>query len=159
MLGLEEIVKQSGEASLAIELLKRENLAEKVEVLTEDLPVADEAKTVIEQQLDPETYSSSSYSIDLGYGESCFDSSKYYDMIKGENGETSASMSYNAYEHQFLQEAQQAAQEQKESVAAGKSMSNIDLFVHAPNRDVRMSVKTYSDVVWKLMYDGKLIFN
>jgi len=94
-----------------------------------------------------------SYNVESTYSSSDFDSSVYYDSVN------ETSYSANFFEHKFLQEAQRYAQETKVSNETGKSQSNLDLFVDIKNRDIRMDMKTRSEMEWRLMYDGKLIFN
>jgi hypothetical protein len=115
---------------------------------------------VIEQQLDPESFESASYSIDLpGYSSSSYDSSKYYDLIQGENGETGATVSSTTdYQHEFLQDAQELVSQirQGEKTNCPYVEASFDTNI----KYLKESIKTvFSDAVWKLMYEGKIIFN
>src|SRR5574341_474860 len=94
------------ELESAIKTVKESPLAEKV-----DAEAIEAISPVIEQEMNPESFESTSYSIDLpGYSSSSYDASKYYDLVQGENGDTSATITGTTdYQHEFLQEAQEIA--------------------------------------------------
>lgn len=145
----------SDELAEAIETLKGSRLTKKLEAET-----IESVSSVIEQQIDPESFESTSYSINLpGYSSSSYDSSKYYDMIQGENGQTSASMTSSTdYQHEFLQEAQELVANIRQGEKTNRPCveAQIDTNIKYLKESVKM---VFSDAIWKLMYEGKIKFN
>ena len=141
----------AAELEAAMETAKESPLAEKLEV--------ESVSPVVEQQLDPESFESTSYSIDLpGYSSSSYDSGKYYDLIQGENGETSATVSGSTdYQHEFLQEAQELVSQIKQGDTTNHPF--VEAQIDTNIKYLKDSIKTVSPVIWKLMYEGKLTFN
>jgi hypothetical protein len=142
------------EIAFAQETVTESPLTEKL-----DKEAIESISPVIEQQIDPESFESASYSIDLqGYSSSSYDSSKYYDLIQGENGEASATVSGSTdYQHEFLQEAQQLATQMKQGDATNHPF--VEAQIDTNIKYLKESIKTVSPVIWKLMYEGKLTFN
>jgi hypothetical protein len=151
---LEAIIQNEEEIKVAIESLL-------------DTPVgnAGEFETispVIEQQIDPESYESTSYSIDTGYGGSSYDAGKnYYELIMGdgEDKTVGASMTaiYSEHHHGLLQDVQEIAANTRQSDESRSAF--IEPHVDFNAREKKNSVKLLSVAVWQSMYDGKLIFN
>lgn len=139
------------EISIALEAVKESPLTEKLDV--------ESISPVVEQQMDPESFESTSYSIDLpGYSSSSYDSGKYYELVQGENGETSATVSGSTdYQHEFLQEAQQLATQIRQGDTTNHPF--VEAQVDTNIKYIKDSIKTVSPVIWKLMYEGKLTFN
>ena len=110
---LETIVNSENEVKIAIEALREKApaLIEKVEdSSTETEPTKEDLETlspVIEQQLDPESYESTSYSIDVGHGSSTYSGGKtYYELANGEDGKPiGASFTAIMSEHEEQQKA------------------------------------------------------
>jgi hypothetical protein len=141
----------AGELAEAMETAKWSPLTEKLD--------AETISSIIEQQIDPESFESTSYSIDLpGYSSSSYDAGKYYDMVQGENGEPSATVTGSTdYQHEFLQEAQQLATQIRQGSEANHPF--VEAQIDTNIKYLKDSIKIISPVMWKLMYEGKIIFN
>lgn len=160
---LEAIVNREDEFIVAIEALRSRsfelvNKVKEVEQSDSDAKMIDVFSPVVEQSLDPVSFDNPVYSINVGYDSSSYDSSKYYDLVSdGETVGASMSQIASAYEHKFLREAQDAAQDMKS--AKDENKCYVDHILNMDSANVRIGMKTYSEAVWRLMYDGKLIFN
>jgi len=154
---LEMLVNAEDEVLLALEVLRerKEELVEKLEKV--EIPV-EEVSPVIEQQLDSESFESTSYSIDVGYGKSTYDAGNYYDLVS-RDGEIGASMTavFSAYEHELLKEVQDMASEMRS--AAESNRPYVDAQIDMNLKEKKNSVKLLSFTLWCAMYDGKLTFN
>ena len=141
------------ELEIAIQAAKS-SLAEKLEAET-----LETISQLIEQQINPESFESTSYSIDLpGYSSSSYDASKYYDMLQGEDGKTSALVSGTTdYQHEFLQEAQQIASQVRQGDTSNHPF--VEAQIDTNIKYIKESIKLVSPALWKLMYEGKIIFN
>jgi hypothetical protein len=150
---LETIVKQEDEIQIAIESLL-------------ETPVgsaeSEEISPVIEQQIDPESFESTSYSIETeGYSSSTYETGRnYYELVMGDGDKPiGASMTavYSAFYHELLQDVQEIAA----NTRAGDESRHtyIEPHVDFDTRDKKNSVKLVSVAVWQAMYDGKLRFN
>ncbi|MBW2970174.1 hypothetical protein KY319_03565 [Candidatus Woesearchaeota archaeon] len=131
-----EAVVNNDEARLAIEAL------------------VEEVEPVVEQQLDPKTYESTSYSIDVGSYESSYDGKAYYELSDDNTASTTA---VNEHYHEVLQDAQEVASCIKHASVTNNTYveAQIDFNV----REKKNSIKLFSPATWLVMYDGKLIFN
>ncbi len=142
------------ELEAALSAAKESELTEKL-----DAEAIETVSPVIEQQMDPESFESTSYSIDLpGYSSSSYDAGKYYDMVQGENSQTGATItSTTDYQHEFLQEAQ----EMVASIKQGSETNHpfVEALIDTNIKYLKDSIKILSPVMWKLMYEGKIIFN
>ena len=151
---LEAIIQKEDEISVAIESLL-ETPVGNAEIET--------ISPVIEQQIDPESYESTSYSIETeGYGNSTYETGKnYYELIMGddENKNIGASMTaiYSEHQHELLQDVQEIASKTRQSDESRSTF--IEPHVDFNAREKKNSVKLLSVAVWQSMYDGKLIYN
>ena len=145
-----EAIVSDNEIEIAIKDLKDKPLTEKVEELETISPV-------IEQQLDTESYESTSYSIGTEYNGTS--TKAYYERMNVDADETTmtASFSCSAYEHEFLQQAQEIASNTREGDKNNHPF--VEAQIDANIKYVKDSIKTISPVTWKLMYEGKLTFN
>lgn len=151
---LEAIIQTEDEIKMAIESL--------LEMPVGNLEDIETISPVIEQQHDPESYESTSYTIDTGYGSSSYDSSKnYYELIMGdgEDNTIGASMTaiYSEHHHELLQDVHEIASKTRQSDESKNAF--IEPHVDFNAREKKDSVKLLSVAVWQSMYDGKLIYN
>lgn len=151
---LEAIVREEDEIQIAIESLLEAPVGNSEDIET--------ISPVIEQQIDPESYESTSYTIDTGYGGSSYETGKnYYELIMGDDKDKpiGASMTavYSAHYHELLHDAQEIATNTRQS-AESKSPF-IEPQVDFNVREKKNSIKLVSVALWQAMYDGKLIFN
>lgn len=151
---LEAIIQNEDEIKIAIESLLETPVgnAEEIETIS----------PVIEQQLDPESYESTSYTIDTGYGSSTYDAGKnYYELLMGdgEDKTVGASMTavYSEHYHELLQDVHEIASKTRQSDESRTAF--IEPHVDFNAREKKNSVKLLSVAVWQSMYDGKLIYN
>jgi flagellar biosynthesis/type III secretory pathway M-ring protein FliF/YscJ len=150
---LEAIIKQEEEIQVAIESLLETPVGDDVEAVS----------PVIEQQLDPESYENTSYSIEAAdYDSASYDTGKnYYELVMGGDDDKpiGASMTavYSEYYHELLQDVQQIAA----NTRAGDESRHtyVEPHVDFATREKKDSVKLVSVAVWQAMYDGKLRFN
>ena len=162
---LETIISSENEVKIAIEALREKDIAliEKVEdspaePTTEDL---DTLSPVIEQQLDPESYESTSYSIDVGYGSSTYAGEKnYYKLANGDDGKTigasfTAIMSEN--EHETLEQGQDIQNKARASDQTNHPWVDVTLDTNV--KYIKEQIKLVTPALWMVMYEGKLKFN
>lgn len=138
---LEDEVKQAIEALI-------EDKTEELEVLT----------PVIEQQMDTDTYESTTYHIDVGESKTTYEGKTYYEMAN--NDETiGASMTavLSEYEHELYQDAQEMASQMKQGSQTNHPFVEAQIDMNL--LDKKNSVKMLSFTLWCVMYDGKLVFN
>ncbi len=152
----------SGDKTL--EAIVREELQAEKEIRTAIDSLREEAfediSPIIEQQLDPESYESTSYSIETDYGSASYDTGRnYYDLIIGDDGAIGASMTavYSEHYHELLQDVQEIASSTRACEEGHHPF--IEPQVDFNTREKKNSVKLVSVAVWQAMYDGKLIFN
>ena len=155
----------SGEKTLEtiiqnVELQSENKIQAAIDALKEEAIEA--ISPVIEQQLDPDSYESTSYAIDVGYGSSTYDSSKnYYELIMGDDKDKAigASMTeiYSGYFHDLLQDVHEIASNTRQNDESRTVF--IEPHVDFNVREKKNSVKLISVAVWQSMYDGKLIYN
>lgn len=117
--------------------------------------VSEETSSVVEQQQDPESFLSTSYTIGVEYGGETKNS--YYESLKD-----AESTDYGAvYDAIIEQESRviELGQEINEYAREDK-MSNRTTFVVDPeSRDARDQIKLFNPALWQMMYDGKIKFN
>lgn len=151
---LEIIVNQKDEIQIAIQAVRDNTLTDKV-----DAAVVETLSPVIEQQLDPESYESTSYSIDIDY-DGTHSKSYYEQLIHADADDTpgaSITAVYDQYEHEALQEAQAVASASR--AAAETNGFYIEAHLDMNVKHAKDRIKLVSITTWHLMYDGKLIFN
>ncbi len=128
-----------------------------VEELVEQLEaeVSEETSAVLEQQQDPESFLSTSYSINVEYGSETKNS--YYESLKdAESTENGA-----GYEAVIEQEGEclELAQQINEYAREDKMFNRTTLVLDPESRDARDSIKLFNPALWTLMYDGRITFN
>ncbi len=157
---LRKLIVKTDERNLeALVCEENAKVAAELEEAIKEVQDAD-VSPIIEQQFDPESFESTEYSISLpGYSSSSYDAGKYYDMVQGENGETSAAVAGSTdYQHEFLQEAQELVSQIKQGEKTNRPFAEAQFDTNI--KYLKESIKTvFSDAIWKLMYEGKLTFN
>ncbi len=155
---LEAIINYEEELRIAVEVLRKTPVL--VDKLNEDKELTKEEfetiNPVIEQQLDPESYENTSYSIDIGDGAT---TKSYYESF-ADAQESDNGASYSAvvsHEHELLQEAQEIARNIHEGDVANRPY--IEASIDIDKRHAKDSIKIFSPALWHVMYEGKLIFN
>lgn len=126
--------------------------------------LAEEAAPVVEQETDLSAANDIMYDIDVEPGfESFYESGSknYYEAMMGEDDDSYRGASFSStmetYEHDMLQDAQNLATDIREAQVTNSSHS--DSFIDMNVKDKKWEMKMYSDILWKVMYDGKLVFN
>ncbi len=157
---LETIISSADEIKIAIDELRgrQSELIDRIEDAQEE---PESISPVIEQQLDPDSYESTSYSIDVGYGSSIYDGTKnYYDLVRGENGApvgASFTAVMNAYEHELLENAQEIQNQSR----AGDDSNHpfVEAQADTNKKYIKEQIKLVSPGLWQIMYYGKIKFN
>jgi hypothetical protein len=124
-----------------------------------DAETIETISSVIEQQTDPESFESTSYSINLpGYESSSYTGKTYYEMAnEGETVGASMAEVQTDYEHKFLQEAQQIASQIQQGSTTNHPF--VEAQIDTNIKYIKDSIKIISPAIWKLMYEGKITFN
>jgi hypothetical protein len=119
----------------------------------------EEISPIVEQQINPESFENASYSVELsGYESASYSSSSYYDLVKGDYGiSASTSNEVLAYEHEFLQSAQEIASNTREGDISNNPY--VDTKLDTNKKYIKEDIKLFSPVLWLVMYEGKLTFN
>lgn len=158
-MGLEELVRLS-DNELVVQLPKTltADIEDEVKIAFEALKVEiraeklDDITPVIEQELDPETYSSSEYSFEMQYGGQTVKGN--YDTYEAKEGENEASYSI---EHQHLEEAQKEADAAREANITNKT--NVEKYLDEGIKAAITEQYIISVARWQTMYNGKIHFN
>ncbi|GEM_PF-3533670 len=113
---------------------------------------------IIEQQMDTDTYESTTYHIDIGESKTTYQGKTYYELANDDKT-VGASMTavFSEHEHELYQEAQEIATQMKQGNQTNRPFieAQIDMNV----QDKMNSIKVLSFTLWCAMYDGKLVFN
>ena len=129
-----------------------------IDALIEDKTEELELNPVIEQQMNADTYESTTYHINASESKTTYEGKTYYELAN--NDETiGASMTavFSEYEHELYQDAQEMASQMKQG--SQTSHPFVEAQIDMNLLDKKNSVKMLSFTLWCVMYDGKLVFN
>ncbi|MBS3124646.1 hypothetical protein J4211_00095 [Candidatus Woesearchaeota archaeon] len=112
----------------------------------------DDVKPVIEQELDPSSYTNNDYSLGIEYGGEKFQG--HYETKEAKADGNGAS--YTA-EHQTTEDAQAIADAARESQNTNRT--NISKYIDESTKAAATEQKIISAGRWYLMYEGKIHFN
>ncbi len=149
------------EATSAVQSLREKLLPEEDEEQVNQPAELDALSSVVEQQMDSESFENTSYSINTPYESSSYETGKnYYELIVGDDDKpvgASFTAVMSAYEHEFLQEAQNIANGVREGDNANHPF--VEAQIDTNQKYIKESVKLMSPGLWQVMYEGKLTFN
>lgn len=146
------------ECKKTLEARLEDEVKQAIDALIEDKTEELELNPVIEQQMDTDTYESTTYHINVGESKTTYEGKTYYELAN--NDETiGASMTavFSEYEHELYQEAREMATQMKQGNQTNHPF--IEAQIDMNLQDKKNSVKMLSFTLWCAMYDGKLVFN